>query len=81
LLFDFRQGRLIGLFLGQFEEDLALLYFFDQFMIPVQLFCDPRSFFEDRFGIIGVVPETVRSDLFFYFGQPLFFGSNVKDSP
>jgi hypothetical protein len=50
-------------------------------VVPVQLFSNAGSFFQDGLGIVGIVPETVPGDLFFDVGQSLFFGSEVKDSP
>jgi len=50
-------------------------------MVPVQLGGNAGSFFQDGPGIFGIVPETVPGDLLFNLGQPLFFGSDVKDSP
>ncbi len=75
------EGFLVGLFQGQVQENLALVDCFGQLIVPIQFCYDSGSFFQDGFGILGVIPEAVFGDLLFNLGQSFFFGSGVKDSP
>jgi len=81
LLVYFGQRRFIGLFHGQVEENVALIYFFGQFVESIQLGNYPCPLPENRFGVFGIVPEPVAGDLFFDIGQTFLLGGQVKDSP
>jgi hypothetical protein len=80
LFLDFFDGRFVGLFDGQVEQDVTLFDFSLQFLEAFDLFGNARAFFENNPGVLGIVPEVGFRDLFFDFLQAVFLGGQVKDN-
>ena len=80
LFLDFFDGRLVGLFDGQVEQDVTFFDVRPQFLESFDLFGNARAFFQNDPGGLGIVPEVGSGDLFFDFLQAVFLGGQVKDN-